>query len=588
MMQCGPVGLFRMDRFRTKTLAGVRLLSVRPSSWNAPCEVWRENHRPAVKEVMSSLTVEELLSQHVDLEVASLDRLYLGGYIPDLVRPNQVARFIKEDLKKPVPCTQMLAPLTHGFVAAIESFAKENGVELITFKKKDEKDKIAQEHLRAFGREEGVYLIGKAQEKAHAIQTSNKKNHETGKTYPWLYMGTSYVNHYYFYIWDRDFGPVFIKFCSYFPYPMRVCLNGHEYAKCQLTQRGIGYEPLANGFASCSDPRMLQKICDTLSDVRIEGMIRKWLKRLPNPFRPNRQSRYEWQRNYEYEFSMFQAEFSLTQVFSRPAYGRRFFEEVIREHVDLGRPEYVQLVFGRRVTKRTPGLFRTRLMNYGTIPTFRVYYKNTHIKQYFKERLGLRTETTINNTYDFRIGRRLCNFSRLREIGLQANRRLLRVQRLSHDPAVGAEVFETLSSPLWVGDQRVARLTFSDKRVQVLMSCLIQCAMRPDGFRNAEMRVLVAQLMGQDPATYKPGKMTYDLRRLRLHGLIEREEGSHRYHLTEAGLRQAMVYVRTHKRVVVPLLSEPANLSKATPELRKAQAAIDKYIKAQKAAKEAA
>jgi DNA-binding PadR family transcriptional regulator len=285
---------------------------------------------------------------------------------------------------------------------------------------------------------------------------------------------------------------------------------------------------------------------------------------------------------------MFQAEFSLTQVFSRPAYGRRFFEEVIREHVDLGRPEYVQLIFGRRVTKRTPGLFRTRLMNYGTIPTFRVYYKNTHIKQYFKESLGLRTETTINNTYDFRIGRRLCNFSRLREIGLQANRRLLRVQRLSHDPAVGAEVFETLSSPLWVGDQRVARLTFSDKRVQVLMSCLIQWAMRPDGFRNAEMRVQVAQLMGQDPATYKPGKMTYDLRRLRLHGLIEREEGSHRYQVTEAGLRQAMVYVRTYKRVVVPLLSEPADLSKATPELRKAQAAIDKYIKAQKAAKEAA
>jgi hypothetical protein len=277
----------------------------------------------------------------------------------------------------------------------------------------------------------------------------------------------------------------------------------------------------------------------------------------------------------------------LTQVFSRPAHGRRFFEEVIREHLDLGRPEYVQLLFERRVTKRTPGRFRTRLMHYGTIPTFRVYYKNTSIKQYFKLCVGLRTETTINNTYDFGIGRRLCNFSRLREIGLQANRRLLRVQRLSHDPAVGAEVFEALSSPLWAGDQRVSRLSFSDQRVQVLMGSLIQLSMRPTGFRNGDIRRIVAELLGEDPETYKASKMSYDLRRLRLHGLIERQEGSHRYEVTEEGLRQAFVYVRAYKRVVCPLLSEPGDPSKSSPELRKATAAWDAFIQAQRVAKTA-
>lgn len=524
-------------------------------------------------------TVEEIINQHVTLEVECLDRLYIGGYVPGLVRPNQVAWFIKEHLKKPVPSSQMLAPLSRAFVSDIEQFAIAEGVELLRFSKGDDKEEIAKKCRVGFSKEEGVYLIGKAQEKAKIIRTCNKKSAQTGKNYAWLYLGSAPVNHYYFYIWDRDFGPVFIKFCGYFPYAVRVCLNGHEYAKCQLDQRGIAYEALDNGFLSCSDPEMLQKICDTLNDEKIERMIRKWFERIPHPF-----SGALREAGYRYEFSNFQAEFSLTQVFDRPVHGRRFFEEVIREHLDLGRPEYVQLLFGRRVTKSTPGQFRTRLMHFGTIPTFRVYYKSAWLKQYFKEGRALRTEMTINNTYDFRIGRRLCNFSQLRELGLQANRRLLRVQRLSHDPAVGAEVFETLSNPLWAGDQRIARLTFGDHRVQVLMACLVQLAMRPDGFQHRQMKTLVAELLGEHPETYKSGKMTYDLRRLRLHGLIEREQKSHRYQVTDEGLRQALVYVRTYKRILCPLLSEPADLDKATPQLRKAYTSIDAFINAQKVA----
>ena len=328
------------------------------------------------------LTVEEILSNHVTLEVESLDRLYLGGYVPELVRPSQVAWFIKEHLKVPIPSTRELGPLTRGFVSDIESFAERQGIELITFKKGEDKDEIARAHRGRMRDPEGVYLVGKAQEKAKVVRMENRKNKKTGKRYAWLVSRTANVNHYYFYLWDCDFGPVFIKFCSYFPYAVRVCLNGHEYAKCQLSQRGIGYEALKNGFRSCDDPEMLQKICSSLNDVKIERMIRKWLRRLPHPF----QKRLR-QTGYTYEFSMYQAEFSLTQVFSRPAYGRRFFEEVIREHLDLGRPEYIQLLFQRRVTKRTPGRFRTRLMHYGTIPTFRVHYKHTSLKQYFKSLL---------------------------------------------------------------------------------------------------------------------------------------------------------------------------------------------------------
>ena len=108
------------------------------------------------------------------------------------------------------------------------------------------------------------------------------------------------------------------------------------------------------------------------------------------------------QAGYLYDLSILQAEFSLTQILDRPLSGRIFFEEIIRENLDLGRPDMVQLVFDRRVTKKTPGRFRTRVLTDGVIPSLHVDYKNSCIKQYFQQvpevaEVGARTETTINN-----------------------------------------------------------------------------------------------------------------------------------------------------------------------------------------------
>ena len=160
------------------------------------------------------------------------------------------------------------------------------------------------------------------------------------------------VNHYYIYLVDRDFGPLFIKFCSYFPYPAKLCLNGHEWLKRQLTQRGVPFEPLDNGMHATADPGRVQRIADTLDAAKIDAVFRKWLRRLPHPFAPAQRA-----AGYRYQLSILQAEFALTQVLDRPLTGRCFFEEVIRENLDLGRPDQMQLIFNRRVTRRTPAAF---------------------------------------------------------------------------------------------------------------------------------------------------------------------------------------------------------------------------------------
>ena len=134
-----------------------------------------------------------------------------------------------------------------------------------------------------------------------------------------------YVNHYYFYIDDAEFGPLFIKVCSYAPWGIKFCLNGHEWAKRQLDNRGIVYEALDNGFLSCAEPERLQQVCDSLGPEQIERVFRKWLKCIPLPLRPeDRQAGYDW------SLSIWQLEVSLTQIFYRPLRGREFFEEIIR------------------------------------------------------------------------------------------------------------------------------------------------------------------------------------------------------------------------------------------------------------------
>src|SRR4029077_13983406 len=166
--------------------------------------------------------------------------------------------------------------------------------------------------------------------------------------------------------------------------------------------------------------------------------------RLPHPF-----TAADREAGYRYELSILQAEFSLTQMLDRPVSGRVFFEQVIRDNLDIGRPDQVALVFDRRLRRRgpraTPGPFRTRVITDGVTPSLHIDYKHTRIKQYHKEGKALRTETTINDTTDFSIGKRLTNLPALREIGFSGNRRLLHVQRLGHDPITGTDALQAIT-----------------------------------------------------------------------------------------------------------------------------------------------
>ncbi|MDH5670778.1 MAG: hypothetical protein OEZ06_01425 [Myxococcales bacterium] len=219
------------------------------------------------------------------------------------------------------------------------------------------------------------------------------------------------------------------------------------------------------------------------------------------------------------------------------------------------------------------------MITHGVIPSLHFDYKHSRIKQYHKEGRALRTETTINNCRDFAIGKRLHNLSELRKVGFEANRRLLSVQEISHDCTIGEEAFQSIHQPTVVEGQRGSALRFGDARVLALLSALVMYCHLPRGFTNKELREHVAQLLGLPPGHFTQGKMTYDLRRLRLHGLIERIPKSHRYRTTRFGLRAALTITRAYNRLLRPgLASAQAPAPPASTHPRDALDRVERAI----------
>jgi len=504
----------------------------------------------------------DVLAGHVLFEIEAIDRMYLNLYQPRLQHGAGIASFFVGHRGNRFASSALMAPMTAAFTADIGHFIAVRGLDLVRFARGQRKDDVTREYLRRAAVDDRgrvpaqVLYVGVAQEKQRVFRTVKRRNPVTGATYPWLVPASGVVNQYYFYCVDEEFGPVCVKLSGYFPYTGRLILNGNEYAKRQAAKAGIGFVPLDNAFAAVDDVAAVQAICDGLDETTIEALAARLLRLLPHPFTAE-----DTAAGYRYELSVLQAEFSLTQALDSPVNGRIFFEQLIRDNLDIGRPDRVGLIFGRRVQRGrkhpTPGRFRTRVITQDVTPSLHIDYKNSKIKQYHKLGKALRTETTINDTNDFGVAKALSHLPELKEIGFTASRRLLDVQRISHDPAEGAATLAALTNPvISPAGTRTAGMPVTSTRVQALLAALCAFRLLPHGFTNRDLRTHLAPLLGRDPRDMTSGQISYDLRRLRKHGLIERIPGTFRYHVTPAGHRQALFLTRLSQHLLITGLAE--------------------------------
>jgi hypothetical protein len=525
---------------------------------------------------MKTRSVADLLEEEVSLEVECVDWLYLNGYVPALQHEGGVMAFFRGHRGKPIVSPALMSDLTGRFVKAVKEFAQREGIPVVDFKKGERKDEVAKVWRRKRPLPHGVVFIGIAQEKDHAWRGVKGIEEGGGRVSFGFARRTVCVNHVYFYINDREFGEMFIKVSTYFPFAVKVCLNGHEWVKRQLEKKAIAYGPLDNGFLHCAEPGRLQRQCDALSERDIENVFRRWVRALPWPL-----TAADRAAGFGHQLSIRQMEVSLTQVMREPRRGREFFEAVIRDNLDLGRPERVALVVDRKIRRDTPGRFATRVITRDIHPSLHISYKHTDLKQYYKEGRALRTETTFNESRDFGVGKGLKNFSHLRQLGRNMNRRLLEVEKAGPNCVPSQQSLQRLTEPTIHHDgQRAPGLRFGQPRVMALFAALLLDLVVFEGVRNRTLRQQVAALLGVEDSGYTSAQMSYDLRRLRLKGLIARVKGTHRYVLTPYGLRSAAFLTRLHQQVIRGAMEAVADPLEVMPEhpLRPALQQLDKAL----------
>jgi hypothetical protein len=292
--------------------------------------------------------VHELIRDHVTLSIRCLDRLYLHAYMPKLQTSGGLCYFLRDHRGHPIPSPALFTPMHDRLIAAIKTYAATQDVPLIAFERGQRKDDVVAEHRAQRSTADGVVVIGVAQEKMRAFKAQKRSGPQGGVTFDFSRQSVA-VNHYYFYVQDPEWGPAFLKLGTYLPYPIKLCLNGHEWVKQQLRRADVSFESLDNGFLACDDPTRLQAICDQLGPADVQAFFDRWVTRLPSPL-----TAADRAAGYTHRLALQQVEVSLTQVFARPVQGRHFFEAVIRENLDLGRPDRVGLLFPLRITRTTP------------------------------------------------------------------------------------------------------------------------------------------------------------------------------------------------------------------------------------------
>jgi hypothetical protein len=522
------------------------------------------------------VNINDVLDSHVALEVECVDRMLLNAYVPILQVGGQVKRFLEQHLGNPIPSPVIIERIGNRFRRDVKAFATTNQVPILALKKPDRSrwDDRKLDHVRPYlqraeraGRF-GVVAIVTAQEFQWVFSATKRTGAGGGVWFDYA-KAERRVGVYYFYVLDPEFGAGFIKICTYFPYPAKVWLNGHEWAKRQADHAAIAYTALANGFATCDQPEQLQTICDRFGPADVQGFFDRWIDDIPTPFTADDRAAGYW-----WELSMRQVEVSRTLVLDDPRRARGFFEALVTDNIAIGRPEAVAVVFARQVRTTTKEPFSTRVFTPGTEVKIDFRYKHSRVKQYLKEGRALRIETVINKPSDIGVLARLEHLPELIVKGRAVNARLLTVERAGQGCAIGSALFERIHQPYIREGQRTGALRFGDPRAMALTGALAVFVHAVAGFTNKSLRGLVAGLLERD---YTTNQMTYDLRRLRVHGLIERVPTTNTYTLTPDGVRVAVFYTKIHNRLLRPLIAA-GDQPPAPIELRRALATIDRVI----------
>ena len=480
---------------------------------------------------MTSLA--ERFADGITLEYSLIDRMGVRGHVMKLQNVGLLGAFFDRFRGVKWIEPRDLQEVTADFVQFVEDLAQANDIPIISAKPGESHVDQAASYLNGVAdRAEAIYCIIKVQEEASSFVSYVPKQ-GADKTRK-IARGRRRVNHYYFFIKDRQFGVGnSLRISSYAPFPVTVCFNGHHFVAQQLRNRGVGFQMRDNLFVQVDNPQIFQEACEALTPQAIAAFCNRWVYRCSPLFPPKVR-----REGFAYQWYLDQVERCHNLIFAATERLNALFGRLLDRGRAIGQPHIISRLFQRRVhASRTGGrLYRTTQEDY----CLKAWHKKTYIKQYNKQGAGLRTETCTHDVREFGTGKALLNLPYLLRCMDHCNQRLLRWQDTIDQTTVAADFVEELGQPTVpeVG-QRVPGVHLHNPRLIMVLSAVLQFAHILKGFRNRDIQTYVHRRFGLSPDDYTASQVRYDLLKLRAKGFVRKLDGTTRYVLTPKGMVQS-------------------------------------------------
>jgi hypothetical protein len=480
------------------------------------------------------------------------DRLVIHGYLSGLSRPEQVVYFFRQVVGVPAITKEVLSRRTIEYQSWVEAFARNRHLPLEWAETGVRKQDYLQLPLRRLKSRNahGVYFILKSMEQGSTFRSSAPKYPTADPHYRILARQRSRFTHYYFYLRDPILGPMVMRVASFFPFQTTYCLNGHSFIENELNRQGMTFRKSDNAFLSVADPQALQAAADRFTPELIRERLEYWTLVLGPKFSRRERAAMNLRRFY----AVRQVEYCRNFIFQRHFPIHRLFERSCELGLWGLTAHKISEVFGTRLTRRLRGKLHTTLeqIEHGH-HIFRAYWKNGFLKQYEKFSTFLRNELCSNNLADFGLKKGLEHLDAVRQKFLQITDGFTAFQAQTLNVHVDFPLLQRLALPVTVGSARFPGIRIHDTRLIRLLEVLLHGGTRLAGWRATQIHQAVLATYALAASRYGLNQLRYDLRKLRAHGLLQRDAQHYAYRLTDKGVKVAVLFVLFHQRLCGPL-----------------------------------
>jgi hypothetical protein len=531
-------------------------------------------------------TFRKLFGNLLALVYHCFDRIVILGHLPLLIRPEHIVYFFHNVHQAGAITQEMLRKRTDEYNAWVEAYARKNGIPMEWAERGVRKEDYVRPRLRRMERQGrfGVYFILRSMEVGPSFRIAMPKYPTADPNYRIVSSQRSRYGHYYFYIRDEVLGPMALCVGSFLPFSITYYLNGHSFIERELLREKIPFRKDDNAFLAVADPQRLQAAADRLSAAIIEKRLNHWGLAVGPKFSRKEREAIHLDRHY----SIQQVEYCWNFIFRRNFPIHKLFER----SCDIGlwrlTADKITRIFGFRLNKNLRGKLQTVLekIEHGH-HVFRACAKNAVLRMYEKFSTFLRLEVLSNNLRDFGQKKSLEYLDEVRQTLTAVADRFASFEAEALNVPVDFPLFQRLALPIPSGKTKVPGIKIQDTRMIRLMEVLLHAGTKIGGWRTSQIHHAILISFGSKASDYTLTQLRYDLRKMRAHGLIERDGKRYAYRLTEKGNKVALLFVLFHKRVCGPLANslfhhapqaEPKPATKIEAAYRKADNSIQQIL----------